>query len=207
MLELYQAIILLNVRGMTGASSAAFRSHIEAHFHFDAILADEAYLAQYIDNFHGGRLRIAKSLSSSSGGELEELRRIFTEEKLAELEQLKNESAAKNVSVRRVAEIGGNSGTYHTAYALLSNDAHVNSWALEKYLEDDESHSIAVKYGPDDSEIVRQLGLTGTVMLEAYENLAKLFGEDVKACKDKLYGRMTRLLGANVSNKSLESDA
>ncbi len=201
MLELYQAIILLNVRGMTGAGSVVFRSHIEAHFHFDAILADDTYLDQYIDNFHAQRLRMAKSLSSSESEELEELRRFFTDQKLTELEQLKEDSDVKNVTVRKVAEIGENASTYHVAYALLSNQAHVNSWALERYLEDKESDNMAVKYGPDDSEFVRQIGLTGTVMLEAYKNLANLFGEDVEACMDELSKRIARLLEANVSNK------
>jgi hypothetical protein len=204
MLELYQANILLNARGMTGAGSVVFRSHIEAHFHFDAILKNDAYLDQYIDNFHIQRRHVAKSLASSKDEGLEELRSLFTEEKLKELDELMRNSFAKKLSIRKVAELGGNAGTYHVAYSFLSNDTHVNSWALEKYLDKDTAATASIRYGPVDTEVVRQLGLIGIVMLEAYEKLAGLLNEEVDARKGELAIRVKRLLDGNGSNQQLQ---
>lgn len=204
MLELYQALILLNLKGMTGASSVVFRSHIEAHFHFDAIFADETYVEKYIDYFHVQRLRMANAIRKSTEDSLSDLRSVFSSEKLAELKKLEEESAAEPLSIRKVAEIGGNEGTYHTAYALLSNEVHVNSLALEKYLENGASENINIKYGPDDSELVRQLALTGMVMLSAYEKLATSLGEDVSNRKSELSESLRRFLDERISNKPLQ---
>lgn len=186
MLELNQALILLNLRGMTGATSVVFRSHIEAHFHFDAIFADETYVEKYIDYFHEQRLRMAKGIRNSKDDNLSDLRGGFSTEKLAALKKLKEESAAEFLSVRKVAEIGGNEGIYHTAYKLLSNEVHVNSVALEKYLEDGASENINIRYGPDDSELVRQIALTGMIMLSAYDKLSSSLGESVSNRKREL---------------------
>ena len=194
MLELLQAVVILTTRGMTGSSSVVFRSFIEAHFHFDAILKSDKYLDEYIDNWNAQRLRIGKAIAGTKGKDLEELRRIVSKEKLEELKRLDDESASVPSSVRRVAELGDNDGTYHTAYALLCNEAHVNSWALESYLSDDSSGSRSIRYGPNDSEIVRQIGLATHTLLDAYEALAGLFDEKVTEDKYRLSEKVEKLL-------------
>ncbi len=198
MLELFQAVVLLTLRGMTGASPVVFRSFIEAHFHFDALIADPTYLDKYLDNWHVQRLRMAKAIAKTKGEGLEELRSVFTDEKLAELKKLDAESASETMSVREVAELGGNEGTYHTAYALLSNQTHVNSLALERYIEDNAPSSAStIRYGPDDSEVVRQIGLTTLTLLAAYEELAKLFDERIADQKHDLAARAQEMLGVS----------
>lgn len=194
MLELFQALVILTTRGMVGASSVVFRSFVEAHFHFDAILQNDEYLEEYIDNWHAQRLRLAKAIANSKGKDLEELRIIFTNEKVEELKRLDDESASGSLSVRRVAELGGNEGTYHTAYALLCNQAHVNSWALESYLSDGSFESNPIRYGPNDSEVVRQIGLAILTLLESYEALARLFGEGVHEDTRKMSKKVKKQL-------------
>jgi len=166
--------------------------------------ADETYVEKYIAYFHVQKLRMANAIRKSTGDSLSDLRSVFSSEKLTELKKLEGESAAEPLSVRKVAEIGGNEGIYHTAYALLSNEVHVNSLALEKYLENGASENINVKYGPDDSELVGQLTLSGMVMLSAYEMLATSLGDDVSNRKSELSESLRRFLDERISNKPLQ---
>lgn len=196
MMELYQSVLLLTYRGMRSASAVSFRALIEAHFHFEAIAKDPTYLDEFLNQFHIDRFRLGSGIATSESESLAELREYFTKERLNAAKQDKEAAGAKKITTADAAKRGGNEGIYRTAYALLSAEVHTSARSLESHLQCDESGEVTgLRYGPDEANYHRQLGLSVIIITEALEEVCRVLGADspvdAVAIKERQNARLT----------------
>lgn len=191
LLEMFQSTVLLAARGMVSASSVSFRALIEAYFHFDAIRNDDSYLNEFLDQFSVDRRRMASGIFNSESESLDELRRYFTEETVADTKQKLKVAGIRPLTTAEAAKRGGNEGMYRTAYALLSADVHTSARSLESHLIcDEETGEIAgLKYGQEKRNFERHLGLSVLIMCEVLEGIYEIFGESVPSELKKIEDR------------------
>ena len=196
MMELYQSVLLLTFRGMRSASAVSFRALIEAYFHFEAIRDDEWYLDEFLDQFHVDRYRLASGIAKSESEGLAELREYFTTDRIEAAKRDKEAAGAKKITTETAAKRGGNEGIYRTVYALLSAEVHTSARSLESHLVwDDESQSISgFRYGPDECNYAKQVGLSIVLLSNAFEEVCRVFEEacvsDVQEIKDRQHERL-----------------
>jgi hypothetical protein len=181
MMELYQSVLLLTYRGMMSASAIQFRALIEAYFHFEAIRNDPLYLDEFIDHFHVDRVRLGAGIARSESESLANLREYFTKERIESAKRDKDAVGAKKITTEEAAKRGGNEGIYRTAYALLSAEVHTSARSLESHLWwDDESNKITgFRYGPEEYNYSRYLGLSIEMLAECLEEACRIFGEQL----------------------------
>lgn len=196
MLELYQSVLLLTFRGMRSASAISFRALIDAYFHFEAIRNDESYLDEFLNQFYVDRHRIASGIANSESESLTELRRCFTVERAKSAKRDMKTANAKNITTEMAAKRGGSEGIYRTAYALLSEEVHTSARSLESHLLwEDGSQSISgFRYGPDECNYGKQVGLSIVLMSNAFEEVCRVFKEecasDILKIRDRQYERL-----------------
>jgi hypothetical protein len=179
MMELYQGVLILCFRGMDPSSAILFRGLTEAHFHFEAIRKDENYLNDFLNQIHIQQIRVARGIKNSDLEELGELRALFDEEWMSQIEQRKAESGARKVTIEQVAKRGGHEATYRVAYPQLSNIAHSSASSLESHViwSDESGEIVGFRYGPSDSHFTKYVGLASVVMADALSELYRLHGE------------------------------
>jgi hypothetical protein len=198
MIELYQSVLLLTFRGMRSASAVCFRALIEAYFHFEAIRNDESYLNEFLDQFHVDRVRVASGIARSESEGLAELRDHFTTERLQAAKRDKEAAGAKKLTTEAAAKRGGTEGIYRTAYALLSAEVHTSARSLESHLVwDDESESISgLRYGPDEGNYAKQVGLSIVLLSGAFEEVCRVFEEPCSSIVHEIKDRQHARLGS-----------
>ena len=187
MMELYQAGLLVLERGMSAASRALFRTHLEAYFTLVALLKDPSFLEDYLDQFYTHQKSVLNRIQNSPSVSLIELRERLDTSRIDEINALVKERNISRLSVEQVAERAGLSAVYATAYASLSGAVHSSAFDIESHIRFDETTQEiqAFRYGPSDSETERALGLMGMAMADSLERVSAEFDEDrSKICSD-----------------------
>lgn len=179
MMELYQSVLLLTYRGMRAASAVSFRALIEAYFHFEAILSDQGYLDEFLGQFHVDRHRLGSGIARSESESLAELRKYFTGERIRATKRDMEAAGAKKITTEAAAIRGGNEGIYRTAYTLLGAEVHTSAISLESHLVwDDEAQRVTgLRYGPDECNFARYLGLSIVLLSGVLEEAWEVFEE------------------------------
>lgn len=185
-LELYQAIIVVDKHGMTTPTQIIFRSLIEAGFHFFAIQKDADYLNDYFNQFHIQRQKLVNRLRNSTSDLLSTHRDSIDDTLLDDVKRLIEEYDAKQISMEEVARRAGQHEIYLTAYETLSREVHASISALDSHVRFNEvtKEIEGFKYGPSQKETARIICLSGLCLAEILGEVSNLFGEDLKDLTD-----------------------
>ncbi|QKO23545.1 DUF5677 domain-containing protein [Rhodoferax sp. BAB1] len=194
LMELYQAVLLVNDRGSRAAVRILFRAFLEAFFHFAAISKDSTYLNEYLDQFQLERKSLINRIRNTGDPALENLRKPISETLISELENIDT----RKVNIEEVARRGGCHNIYVTAYALLSRSVHSSAADLEAHLALDEKKEsiVGFRYGPTNEETTRTIGLAGVTLTEALREISNDFSEDRVALCETFIDSFKALLEA-----------
>lgn len=185
MVELFQGVFTASEHGMTSVSNVVFRALLEAYFHLMAIHRDPTYLKQYLDQDQIFRKHLVNRIRNTNSPDLAALREAQDEDLVGDIEQTIKDNDIKKIQIEQVAVKAGRHNVYAVAFPILSGASHSSAWDIESHLDyDDTKKAIqGFRYGPSDSNTVKNIGLASLVMAEALETISATFNEDrAKLC-------------------------
>ncbi len=195
----FQAIIILEERGMYTEASIQRRGMLEALFVLGAIWQQPELITDYVKNDLHRRRDIYKNIKLSSSKNREILSEWLSGEELDKnIEELTElTKGVRYLSVKAFAQAAKLYDLYLTDYSVLSEAAHHVGKDLERSLHVGSSDNIeALVWGPEPNDPFQILYPAIDQMLMATEPISKIFNLDIKD-KVEAFGRESSKLGEN----------
>ena len=157
-LTAFQATVILAQRGMPSEVRVVLRTLLEAMFRIAAIANDEDVAHDYVQAHEHHRLNFVKKLKRLPKALRPQVDETALESLRVALAKSVNGLPETALTTKWFAEKAELENFYNTAYALLSEDVHINVGTLESALNIDEQEElVSFSYGPSDEEIEHHL--------------------------------------------------
>lgn len=200
-LEGIQAVIILVRSGLDADSQIVLRGAFETLIHLVLCVEDEDYSYRYLMKHDINRLKLLKKVRerNEKDGVWAEILKLAIKDEIDRLEKEIKEKGfnikqyRENTRIINLAEDANLSELYDSFYAIVSDYAHANPIALERYGATDETGKIyQLNHGPCDDFAQMNLSAAAEFSLVALSAMCKLFKIDKDSEIEKMHEKVKR---------------
>ncbi len=200
-LEGVQAAIILIERGLDTDAQVLIRGVLEALVLLKLSVTDKKFSFEYLNYNDYCRLNLLKQAhKSSKDGVLVAIRKHITKNDIENLEKGLRDKGFdpdkfwKNFRPKKLFKKAGMFELYNSVYYVLSDFAHTNPFALERYVEVDKNGKLCqLNHGPCDDCAKMNLTAAGEFTLSAISAMCELFKIDKEKEINELHRRLCKI--------------
>lgn len=199
----FEAVVILGIKGLLFEAKVALRSVIETLFILKLLCEEEAFALEYLGSSKVQSLKWMNIAREIQDPNFESLRRYATSEVMEALRKEIEQHGLRKLEVEPIAKRAGLHHFYNTQYRLLSEQVHCLPISLDPFLVQDEDGELSsFDWGPKHDDLCLVLFTNVQMLLTALAAITKLFEVNKKEELEKigqLLSVLAPLLGASKS--------
>jgi hypothetical protein len=175
----FQAVVILAMKGLLFEAKVVLRSVIESLFILELLCKEEGFALEYLGSSMVQSLKWMNIARESTDPNFDSLKQYATPEVMETLRKDIERYGYKKLDVERISDRAGLHNVYNTQYRLLSEQVHSLPISLDPFLVRDQKGELSsFDWGPKHEDLDLILFTNIQMLLTAMVSITKLFNVD-----------------------------